>query len=145
MALTDAQHEMLVVLDDASEHVSWEFHEDCYQGFSTCGFAHIGNIDGRGSFVQRVRSLARERECVHIDEEYRHSGDQYKIDVGGLEASLRPAHDSGYRLSISNVKDYIGGPEFQRMDVRERLHTLLLEKLQENGYLENARVKSRMD
>jgi hypothetical protein len=145
MALTDAQHEMLVALDEAAEHIAWEFDADEYEGFSTCGFAHIGNIDGRSSFVQRIRSLAREHECVHVEEKNKHSGNEFKIDVGGLEAVLQPSYDSGYQLSITNIGQYIDGPEYQRMDVRERLNGLLRCGFERNGYLTEARVKSRMD
>jgi hypothetical protein len=144
MALTDAQHEMLVALDDVEQHIAWEFDPDEYRGISTCGFAHVANIDGRSSFVKRVRSLAKS-DCVHVEEDERLSDTAYTIEVGGLEASLRPAHNSGYRLSITNVGSFISGPEYQRIDVRERLHGLLKRRLQYNGYLEDARVKSRMD
>jgi hypothetical protein len=43
------------------------------------------------------------------------------------------------------VKKFKSGPEHQRLDVRERLNRLVLERLQYHGYCENAFVRSRMD
>lgn len=141
-SLTEAQRELIGDLDDVSEHVAWEFDPDEYRGISTCGFAHVGNIDGRASFVRRVQSLADTGKS--IVQHGRNSG--YRIQVGSLEMLLREdSYRGGYRLSIANVGAYINGPEYQRMDVRERLHGLVLERLQYNGYLSGARVYSRMD
>jgi hypothetical protein len=139
--LTEAQSDMIATLDDVSEHVAWEFDSDNYHGPSTVGFAHI-SLDGNSSFASRIRSLSKSG-CPHVEHNERR--DEYRIQVGGLELSLRSGHD-GYRLTVSNVKDYIGGPEFQRLDVRERLHSLVLERLRHNGYLEDhGQVRSRMD
>lgn len=139
--LTETQTQMVADMDDVAEHVAWEFDADEYEGLSACGFAHITNIDGRSSFVKRIKSLADSRSPIVLHNERR---DEYDISVGGLELSLRNGHN-GYQLSVTNVQDFRPGPEFQRMDVRERLHSLVLGRLQYNGYLEGAWVKSRMD
>lgn len=139
-APTDAQAEFVGDIDDVAEHVSWEYDSDKYDGPGTCGFAHIANIDGRSAFVKRVKSVANSGyKCV---QENRRG---YIISVGGLEMSLTKNHDSGYRLSITNVSDFQPGPSFQRIDVRERLHGLVLERLNKYEYCQDARVKSRMD
>lgn len=136
--LTDAQEQMITDLDDVAEHVAYEFDPDEYRGISTIGFAHI-KVDGRCSFVQRVKSLAESNHGM-----VRQNRRGYHIDVGGLGLMLSDGTD-GYRLSVSNVSEIMGGPEHQRMDVRERLHDLVLERLRSHGYLENARRYSRMD
>lgn len=137
--MTDAQTDLFETLDDVAEHVAWEFDPDEYTGISTIGFAHIGNIDGRSSFVQRVKSLADSDQPI-VQENRR----GYHIDAGGLGLMLNQGTD-GYRLSISNVSDFRSGPEHQRLDVRERLHRLALNRLKQNGYLNDAVVYSRMD
>lgn len=140
--LTDAQQELVSTLDDVAEHVAWEFDPEEYEGFSTCGFASIKNIDGRGSFVQRVKSLA-ESDHPAVTERERRS--DYVISVGGASLRLSPERDSGYRLSLTNVSDFRSGPEYQRLDVRRRLHELVLGRLQYNGYCDRGRVHGRMD
>lgn len=147
--LTEAQSEMIGDLDDVAEHVAWEFDPDEYQGISTIGFAHIKNIDGRSSFVQRAKALADNDAVGWVERDRRNpvSGRvaPVRIEVGGLELRLAPSHDSGYRLSVSNVSDFRSGPEHQRLDVRERLNRLVLQRLQYNGYCEDAWVSTRMD
>lgn len=138
--LTERQEELLVALDDTAEHVSWEFEPEAYQGVSTIGFAHIAGIDGRSSFMQLLRTLA-ESGNEHVVEHR----DGYMIEIGRLALSVLPAHNGGYRMSITDVGAYRDGPEHQRLDVRERLHNLVLNRLQYNGFLTGCRVKSRMD
>lgn len=143
---TETQSQMIRDLDDIAEHVAWEFDPDDYRGISTIGFAHIDGIDGRSSFVQRVKSLA------DVDEEYC-SGfsvretrrGEYRIEVGSLDLRLSTGGRNGWRLAITDVSAYIDGPEHQRLDVRERLHRLVLRRAQYHGYLDGARVYSRMD
>lgn len=139
-APTDAQSEFVGDLDDVAEHVAWEYNSDKYEGPGTCGFAHIGNIDGRSAFVKRVKSVA---DSGHEGIQETRRG--YTISISGLDLGLTKNHDSGYRLSINNVSDFQPGPSFQRIDVRERLHQLVLERLRKHGYVQDARVKSRMD
>lgn len=140
--ITDAQEELITDLDDVAEHVAWEFEPDDYEGVSTIGFAHV-SLNGNGSFVRRVMSAA-DNEAIDYVEETRNGG--YRIELGGLELSARTdSYRGGYRLSIINVGDFRPGPEHQRLDVRERLHRLVLERLQRHGYAQDARVRSRMD
>jgi len=164
--LTEAQTDLFETLDDVAEHVSWEFDPDEYQGISTIGFAHIKRIDGRSSFVQRAKALADNDAVGWVTRDRRNPVQgrvaPVKIEVGGLgrpsdsrstdeqgsvglELRLAPSHDSGYRLSVSNVSDFRSGPEHQRLDVRERLNRLVLNRLQYNGYCEDAWVSTRMD
>lgn len=147
--LTDAQEQLIGDLDDVAEHVAWEFEPVPPESYGTCGFAHIGNIDGRSSFVQRAKSLADDDRIDTVTRDRRNpvSGRvaPVRFEIGGLELRLAPAHDSGYRLSISNVQDFQSGPAFQLMDVREELHSLVLQRLQKHGYLTDAYVSSRMD
>jgi hypothetical protein len=164
--LTEAQTDLFETLDDVAEHVSWEFDPDEYQGISTIGFAHIKRIDGRSSFVQRAKALADSEnlsgspqasdqrssdndavEWVVRDRRNPVSGRvaPVKIEVGSLQLRLAPSHDSGYRLSVSNVSDFRSGPEHQRLDVRERLNRLVLNRLQYHGYCDDAWVSTRMD
>jgi hypothetical protein len=138
--LTDAQHELLGTLDDVAEHVHTEFDPSEYDGFSTAGFAHI-RISGNSSLYRSLVSLARS-DNPHVFHDQR--GDM-RVDVGGLNLSVLENHSGGYRLSIANVSDFRPGPEYQRLDVRERLHSLVLERLRYNGYAGEARVYSRMD
>lgn len=138
--LTEAQSDLIATLDDVAEHVAWEFDESEYQGFGTCGFAHI-QISGNSSLYRRLRSLAgSEHSMVEFDQR-----EDIQVSVGGLELTVMENHDSGYRLSVRNVKDYISGPEYQRLDVRKRLHSLVLQRLRYNGYAESARIYTRMD
>lgn len=139
---TDAQQALITDLDDVAEHVAYEFDPDKYNGISTIGFAHIHGINGNGSFMSRVRLLAKSVSTI-VTEEPRSSG--YTIEVGGLKLNVSKAHDGGYRMSVLNVKYFKGGPEFQRLDVRERLNRLVLNRLQYHGYCENAFIRSRMD
>jgi hypothetical protein len=138
--LTEAQHEMLGVLDDIVEHLHTEFDSDDYQGPSTCGMAHIHDLSGNGSFVRRVKSLA-DSENPHVTERQRRG---YVIEVGGVTMTLMPAHDTGYRLSV-RTSDLLPGPEQQRLDAQERIHKLALQRIRYNGYADDARVRSRMD
>jgi hypothetical protein len=138
--LTEAQSDLIAALDDVSEHVAWEFDESEYRGISTCGFAHI-HFSGNSSLYRRLQSLAG---SDHPDVEFDQRND-IVAQVGGLELTVMESHDSGYRLSIRNVKDYISGPEYQRLDVRKRLHSLVLERLRYNGYADSARIYTRMD
>lgn len=146
--LTDAQKQLIMDLDDVAEHVGFEFEPRDPESFGTCGFAHIANVDGRSSFVQRAKSLADETSVTIVSRDSRVVSGRVapvKIDYPGLELRLAPAHDGGYRLSINNVRDFQSGPAFQRMDVREELHRLVLQRLQKHGYLTDAYVSSRMD
>lgn len=148
-SLTESQDDMIETLDDVAEHVAWEFEPDDYEGISTIGFAHI-KMDGRSSFVQRVKSLVMCDEIGWVKRSQRNPmrngpNGPFVIEIGKLKLRLAPDHDSGYRLSITNVSDFRPGPEHQRMDVRERLHDLVLERLRYNGYCEDARRYSRMD
>lgn len=156
--LTEAQSEMIGDLDDVAEHVAWEFDPQNFEGISTCGFAHIGNIDGRSSFVRRIKSLAdsdsdvvmANRRGWHIEVGQQNPQDSLPRESDGRPSGMnlnlmKDGHRGGYRMSLSNVQHYMSGPEYQRMDVRERLHDLVLERLQSHGYLERARRYSRMD
>lgn len=157
--MTEAQSDLFETLDDVSEHLAWEFEPDNYEGLSTIGFAHIANIDGRSSFVKRIKSLANSdnpivrenRNGYHIELGDSRRGSPVSQTatrdgkVGKLSLMMMEAHDSGYRLSISNVSDFRSGPEHQRLDVRQRLHELVRDRLQYNGYCEDAYVKTRMD
>jgi hypothetical protein len=139
--LTEAQSDLIAALDDVSEHVAWEFDPDEYRGVSTCGFAHVANVSGNGSFVRRVKSLAASDDGRF--EERRSGG--YEITLSGLELTVIESHRGGYRVSVSNVREFRSGPEYQRLDVRKELNRLLKERLQYNGYVEDAFVRSRMD
>lgn len=139
--LTDAQTEILAEMDDVSEHIAHEFDPDEYEGFSTCGFAHVHNISGNGTFYRRVKSLAESELSPNFVEGNR---GVYHVNIGSMCLSITEAHDGGYRASLS-VGEYIDGAEYQRMDVRERLHGLLLSRLKYHGYCEDAYVSSRMD
>lgn len=140
--LTDAQHEMIGALDDAADHVMYEWDQPDPNSVGTCGFAHIGNIDGRGSFVSRIKSLA-DRGHRMVEETRR----GYEIHAGSLDLSLtKDSHRGGYRLTISNIPELVGGPAHQRIDVRENLHRMLLHRLQVQwDMLHDASVTSRMD
>lgn len=141
--LTDAQRELIGDLDDVAEHVAWEFDPDEYEGISTIGFASIVNVSGNGSFVRRVQSAASEGAIDSVEET---PNGGYRIECAGLELSVtRDTYRGGYSISIINVGDFRSGPEHQRMDVRERLHRLVLDRLQKHGYCMDARVTSRMD
>lgn len=149
--LTEAQDHLVGALDDAAEHVMWEWDKPDPHGIGTCGFAHITNIDGRGSFVQRAKSLADNDAVEWVTRDRRNPVRgrvaPVAIEIGSLELRLAPDHDGGYRLSISNVAELVGGPAHQRLDVRRELHRLLLERLRgEWGYFnERTRVHGRMD
>lgn len=144
--ITEAQHELITDLDDVANHVAWEFEPDDYQGISTIGFAHISGVSGNGSFVRRVMSVA-DNQAIDYVEETRNGG--YRIELGGLELSVRHSPSTrgagGYRISVINVGDFRPGPEHQRLDVRERLNRLVLDRLQFHGYCQDAWVRSRMD
>jgi len=140
--LTDSQREILGDIDDVAEHVAFEFDPNQYAGIGTCGFAWISNIDGRCSFVRRCRSLADSdaTDVVTFDR-----NNNMVIDCGQLEMLLQTDYSGGYCLSVTNVRDIIGGPSHQRIDAREAINSLVKERLQYNGYIPDARVKSRMD
>lgn len=142
--LTDTEHDMVAALDDTSEHVAHEFDPDDYVGMSTCGFASITNIDGRSSFVRRVKSLA---DTDLIDWVYQDQNGSYRIEIGSLELSLSHSDYHGcYRLSIVNTTELCHGANYQRMDAQERLHDLVLERLRsEWSLLEDAYRTSRID
>jgi hypothetical protein len=145
-SLTEAQSELVADLDDVAEHVAWEFDASEYEGIGTCGFAHVSGISGNGSFVRRVKSLAESDHSMVRESRQPHRDHDYVIEVGNLELSVRKdSYRGGYRLNITNVRDFRPGPAHQRIDVRERLHSLVLGRLRENGYLGDARVRSRMD
>lgn len=139
-SLTEAQRDLIETLDDVSEHVAWEFNPDEYQGFSTAGFANI-HFSGNSSLYRLLTSLAAS-DCEHVERDARGN---ITASFGRLELSVYERHNSGYKLSIVNVRDYISGPEHQRLDARKRLHSLVLERLREHGYLDGARIYTRMD
>jgi len=139
--LTEAQSDLTETLDDVAEHVAWEFDPDEYDGFGSCGFAHI-QMDGRCSFAQRVKSLASSDHSMVEEVDRGPSATEYQIQVGGLQMVL---NEAGNRLSVTNVSDFRPGPEHQRLDVRIRLHELVLHRLQSHGYLDEARIYRRMD
>lgn len=145
MVLTDAQHRLVGALDDGAEHVAWEFDPDEWRGVSTCGFAHIHIPDGRCSFVQTLRGLADDPEFDWITSAEHRSG--HSVEIGCLELTCNPASTKGgYRLSITNTRELCHGPSFQRMDVQQHLHELLLNRLQlEHDYLPDASVRTRID
>jgi hypothetical protein len=149
--LTDAQRNMINALNDASEHTMYEWDKPDPESYGTCGFAHIGNIDGRGSFVQRAKSLADTDSVSWVTRDRRNTVSgrvaPVSIEIGSLDLRLAPAHGGGYRLSISNVAELVGGPAHQRLAVRRELHRLLLERLRgEWGYFnERTRVCGRVD
>lgn len=139
--LTEAQRELETALKNTSKHVSENFDEHRYTGPSTIGFAHISNVNGNGSFVRSIQSLSRVKSNRTVVNE----NGRYRVEKNGLKLSVTKAHNGGYRVSVSNVREFIDGPEHQRLDVRERLNRLVLEKLQEQGYLEGSYISSRMD
>jgi len=149
-ALSSPQSDLIGALDDAVEHVVWEWDQPDPNSVGTCGFARIDGIDGRSSFVQRAKSLADRDGTSQVTRDRRHrprSGRvaPVSIEIGSLDLSLRPNHDSGYRLTINNIPELVGGPAHQRLSVRRELHELLLNRLQHNGYLDDAYVRGRMD
>lgn len=144
--MTDAQSEMVGALDDVAEHVAWEFDPEQYSGPSTCGFARIRGLDGRKTFVKRVKTLAVAGAVGNsIVRESRNGG--YIIDVGSLQMRLgEDSYHGGYSLSVTNLADIMDGPEFQRIDVQEEVHRLVLNRLQlEWDMAHEARVTSRID
>jgi len=151
--LTDAQTELVADLDDVAEHVLYEFDPDEYDGIGTAGFAHIRGIDDRSSLIRRCSSLADSNSVDWIQYDDRGPGRSdrdesapLRVEIGGLQLRLAPNHDGGYRCTITNVSDIRPGPAHQRLDVRERLHQLLLDRLQYHGYLQRGVwVTSRMD
>lgn len=140
--MTDEQWDLIHTLDDVHEHVFFEFDRDDYQGPGTCGFANIRGIDGRGKLVRRLKSVA-ERGNQHVE---RVRDDRFQMHIGGLQLRLTPDQRSGgYRLSVTNIPEIMQGPEHQRIDVRKRLHQLVMERFQYNWYIPDAYVTSRMD
>lgn len=141
---TEPQEHLFHALDDAIEHLHWEFDVSDYQGPSTCGMASIWGIDGRGSFVRRMDALASNDSAPQIERDRR---GHLRVDIGGVEFLLRKNNRaSGYRLSITDVAIPDLGANWQRMDVQERLHQLLLNRLQDEwDYLDRAMVTSRID
>jgi len=132
----------LAAFDDVDQHIAYEYHPDCYQGLSTIGFAHIAGIDGRKSFYIRCKQLANDPTVDQVTTDRR--GD-IRVDVGTTSFRISEAYDGGRRMSLTNVRDFQPGPEHQRLDVRERLHSLALNRFRYNGYLQEARVSSRVD
>lgn len=120
MSLTTAQKEMVGTLDDVAEHVAWEFEYDESEA-SVVGFAKISNIRGTGSFVRRVQSLAKSEDVDWIRKK---EEGEYYIEIGSLELSLGKSYDGGYELSVSNVRDFVSGTAYQRLDVRKKLNSL---------------------
>ena len=138
MSYTEAQEKLVTALDDTSEHVHWEFDKDEYKGNGEKGSAEISDISGRKSFVRSVKTTAKNDNISYVIED----GDGYKITVGGVE--LRLSKDQhGYCLSVSNTRDIVGGIEYRRLDVQERIHLLALQRLRMHGYLLDARLQSQ--
>jgi hypothetical protein len=150
-SVTEAQQHLIDALDDAAEHVMFEWDKPDPESYGTCGFSNIKNVDGRSSFVQRGKALAENDAVAWVTRDRRNPVRgrvaPIKIDIGAIELRLAPSHDSGYRLSVSNVSELVGGPAHQRLDVRRELHRLLLERLRGNwGYFsEQTRVYGRVD
>lgn len=138
--LSNEQWDLIGTLDDVSEHVFYELDLDDYRGPSTCGMASIKGIDGRSKLVRRAKSVADLRNR-HVE----HDGDGFQLTIGGLEMILKPGHESGYWLSVSNLPEITQSPDYQRLDLQERVHRLVLERFQYNGYLADAYVSSRID
>lgn len=140
--LTDAQHKLVGALDDTAEHVAWKFDQSEYEGPSTIGFASIDNINGRKSFVRSVQSASRSDSIDWIQER---RDKEYRIEIGHLEMDLSSSYSGGYSLKVLNISDIVEGPKHQRLDLREKIHSLVLNRLRTYGYLEDARIRSRMD
>lgn len=143
---TDAQKRTNGAIDDALEHLASEWDREEYRGVSTCGFGRIKGLDGRKSLVRGLKLLARDDDYP----QYTLSGrknDRVTIEVAGWQLSLSPNHDSGYSLSVTGFPDHYGvGADVQRMDLQERVHELILERLQSYwGLAEDAYVYSRID
>lgn len=167
--LSDSAHDLRNAFDDVSEHLCFEYDSEQYSGISTIGFAHVAGIDGRKSFYTRLKELVAYDDEPRVTEDRR--GDvQVKIgnsaegtarsasrsevavtetqevsEIGKPHFRISEAYDGGRRMSLTNVRDFQPGPEHQRLDVRERLHTLALNRFRYNGYLQDARVSSRVD
>lgn len=146
-AITEAQEDLLFSVEGVYLKFNRNFDKSEYDGFAAAGFAHITAIDGRCSFVQRSKTLADNPKITEFRRTASRSGrvSGVEIEAGCLRMTLKPAYDSGYRLSVSNIGELMEGPEFQRLDVREDIHSLVLEAFQNDGYLPDARVRSRMD
>lgn len=140
--LSDGAHDLLATFDDVDQHLAFEYDPEQYSGISTIGFAHIKGIDGRKSFYTRLKELAENSSIDQITTDRR--GD-IQVDVGRASFRISEAYDGGRRMSLSNIRDFQPGPEHQRLDVRERLHSLALNRFRYNDYLGDARVSSRMD
>lgn len=139
--LSETQKKLVKALDVASKSVSNNFDADEYKGLSTLGFAHISNVSGNSSFIRGIKSLANEHSENRVSE----NNGRYKVSFNSLELSVSKSHGGGYRVSVSNVSNFVNGPEYQRMDVREKLNQLVLDSLQNCGYLNDSYVSSRMD
>lgn len=133
--LTDAQYNIITALDDTAEHVAWEFNADNYEETFKSGSVYIGNIDGRCSFIQNINTLSSISEVKEISE----SSEGYKIKIGKLKLSIKNLK-SGYEFSIVNITDYVPRQKSQQLDVQKRLHSLVLNRLKYNGYLEDAYI-----
>lgn len=139
-ALTDEQWDVTTSLDDAIQHCHFEIDPDQYRGVSTCGFASIADVDGRRKFMRRIKSNAEEDR-----HHYQGTRNGVSIEIGGWRITVHEdSYRGGYRVSISD-QTILHGPDIQRLDFQERLHREFLRRMQQNGYLEEARVTSRID
>jgi hypothetical protein len=134
--LTDAQYNLIVALDDTSEHIAWEFNGFTHYGPGTEGSAYIENIDGRCSFIQNLKSLADEPEIDFIT----YSNGSYHVKVGKMKLLIQ--NNNGYTVKLDNVRDYVTGIEYKRVGVNKRLNQLVLQRLKSRGYLNDSVVTS---
>jgi hypothetical protein len=135
--LTDAQYNLIVALDDTSEHIAWEFNAEIVNsGPGTEGSAYIENIDGRCSFIQNLKSLADEPEIDFIT----YSNESYHVKIGKMKLLIQ--NTNGYTVKLDNVRDYVTGIEYKRVDVNKRLNQLVLQGLKSRGYLNDSVVTS---
>ena len=72
---------------------------------------------------------------MHIFE----SNGEYNVEIGNLELSIINS-SNGYKVYISNIRNHISKVNYDRLDVKEKLHHLDLNRLNYNGYLNESRV-----
>ena len=140
--LSDSAQDLRDTFDDVSEHLCFEYDSEHYTGIITIVFAHVAGIDGRKLFYTRLKELVAYDDEPRVTEDRR--GD-IQVKIGKPHFRISEAYDGGRRMSLTNVRDFQPGPEHQRLDVRERLHSLALNRFRYNGYLQDTRVSSRMD
>lgn len=139
-SLTNEQWDLIAAVDDAIEHCHFEIDADDYRGPSTCGFASIVDVDGRRKFMRRLKANL-EADRHNFSNATTGVGE---IHMGGFRIVITEDYQGGYRVSIAQ-QNILGGPDIQRLDFQERLHREFLNRMRYNGYLEEARLRSRMD